>query len=189
MGRAEIIGLYRPTYCTPSASLRSAAPPEVEPRRLRRSGRQVGDPYRGGGGITSLYRPTYRTPSASLCSAAPSEREPRALRASGRLRASPTGMAKTRGCVPVNAAHSLSFATLSSSLREGAKGTSCQRVPYRLRWSRGGCAAGGRLRASPTGAVETMRLQQPTKDTPLTRCRQVEGVCKIIPRLSGSQPR
>ena len=30
---------------TPSASLCSAAPSEREPRRLRRSGRQVGDPY------------------------------------------------------------------------------------------------------------------------------------------------
>ena len=32
--------------------------------------------------------------------------------------------------------------------------------------ARCGAAAGGRLRASPTGAVETMSLQQPTKYTP-----------------------
>ena len=56
----------------------------VEPRRLRRSGRQVGDPYRERCKIIGLYHPTHDTPSASLRSAAPSGREPRRLRRSGR---------------------------------------------------------------------------------------------------------
>ena len=51
-GAGETIGSQQPTKYTPSASLCSAAPSEREPRRLRRSGRQPGDPY----GTHSIYR-------------------------------------------------------------------------------------------------------------------------------------
>ena len=43
--------------------------------------------------------------------------------------ATPTGSGGNQGCVPFNVAHSLSQPVrAASSLREGAKGTSCQRV-------------------------------------------------------------
>ena len=46
--------LQQPKYYTPSVSpFWLTAPPEVEPRRLRRSGRQVGDPYKSG---TKIHR-------------------------------------------------------------------------------------------------------------------------------------
>ena len=159
-----------------------------------------------------------QTPPPHVRSAPPLPGEARALRANGRLRASPTGMAKTRGCVPVNAAHSLSFATLSSSLREGAKGTSCQREAKSLPYGYGG-------NHSPTATNERHPLRQPVRAAcsprggakgtscqreaaslpygcggnhaptatnaghPLDLPTAGEGVCKIIPRLSGSQPR
>ena len=46
-GAVETMRLQQPTEYTPSVSpFGLTAPPEVEPRRLRRSGRQVGDPYK-----------------------------------------------------------------------------------------------------------------------------------------------
>ena len=44
----------------------------------------------------------------------------------------------------------------------------------------------GRLRASPTGAVETMRLQQPTKNTPSTCLQRVRGCIKSFPGYLGA---
>ena len=59
--------------------------------RLRRSGRQIGDPYSRLCKTMGLHHSPYDTPSVSPFGlTAPSEREPRALRACGRLRAAPT---------------------------------------------------------------------------------------------------
>ena len=131
-----------------SASLCSAASPRGKPRALRASGSPSWRPLQGAGETTVYSNQRSAPPQLRVRSAAPPLGEPRRLRRCGSPSWRPLQVWGKPQATATNEVHSLSLASLASSLKEGAKAAAPQREAKRFPYGgnggwerrRGACA-------------------------------------------------